>query len=508
MKIRKRLLSSVVASMVALSATASLAEGPKSGGNLVYLTGTDAQTLDAHFAADSISGRALVLIHEPLVFPDEEGVAQPYLAESWELGEDNVTWTMKLRQGVTFHDGTPFNAEAVKYNFDRIMDEKTGSPRRARSLVIKEIKVIDDYTITFETHEPYAPFINYLTGYNLAMMSPAALAEHGDQYSRHPAGTGAFKLKSWTSGELMTLERNPDYWGGEVYLDTVEIKIVPEDSSRVISLMAGEADVVANVPPILLKRLQNDENVKEVRADGFRTMYLGLNNTLPPFDNRLVREAMQYAVDADALVKGVLGGVGRTGGTFFSPALPGTIDLPATTYDPEKAKALLAEAGYPDGFETTFYAPTGRYLMDRQISEAIQAQLAEVGIKAQIQSPDFAAFLATLREGEKAAMFFIGLGSPTGDPGLSLDGVLKCNAGSNFWKYCNAELDALMLTQRDAMDFDKREAILTEVFKKVREEVPSVVLYYEEQVFAARKNVHGVQVLGNEDIVLRSAWKD
>ena len=504
MNIRIKLAGAVLAGLMALQPVAALAEEPKSGGNLVFLSRIDVSTLDAHFAADSVSGKTLLHIHEPLIYPGEDGVARPLLAESWTLGDDQVTWTLNLREGVSFHDDTPFDANAVKFNFDRIMNEDTGSPRRAITAAIDEVQVIDSHTVAFVTKQPYAPFINTLTMYNLAMMSPTALQEHGENYARNPVGTGPFKLKSWTSGESITLERNPDYWGGEVYLDTVEIKVVPEDSSRVISLIAGEADLISNVPPILLNRLDGDDNVQLIREDGFRTMYLGMNNAIPPFDDKRVREAVAYAVDANALVQGVLGGVGRTGGSFFSPAIPGSTDLAAREHDPEKAKALLAEAGYPDGFETTFYASPDR----RQITEAIQAQLAEVGIKAQIQSPDFAAFLATLNEGDKAPMFVIGLGNPQGDPDLALSFLLSCKGRMNFWKICEENLDQAAIAQRGEMDGDKRKALLANALREVHDAIPAVVLYYEEQILGARSNVKGVKLLPNEYIVLTKVWKD
>ena len=187
--------------VLALGISGSLAAGPKTGGTLIYATGTDAGTLDPQFVTDVPTSRMVMHIHQTLVYPDLEGKTQPVLAESWSVSDDKLTWTFKLRRGVKFHDGAPFNAEAVKYTFDRIKDPAIGSPRKSAAKAIKEVKVIDEYTVAFVTAKPFAPFLAQLSAYNLSILSPQGAKKWGKKYSEHPSGTGPFKLESWSPGE-------------------------------------------------------------------------------------------------------------------------------------------------------------------------------------------------------------------------------------------------------------------------------------------------------------------
>ncbi|MDB4444240.1 ABC transporter substrate-binding protein, partial [bacterium] len=255
---KKKMIFVAVVVAVILVGTAFIcgASAPKKGGTLIYATGTDANSLDPQFVTDVPTSRVVMHIHQTLVYPDTELNPQPALAESWTISDDKLTWTFKLQKGVKFHDGTPFNAQAVKFTFDRMMDPATGSPRKSTTVALKEVKVIDDHTVAFTTKKPFAPILAQLGAYNLAILSPAAVKKWGKKYNEHPSGTGPFKLESWTPGEKMVLVRNDDFRGEKPYIDKLEIRIVPEDSSRVMLLLSGGVDVIASVPPIMLKRLE------------------------------------------------------------------------------------------------------------------------------------------------------------------------------------------------------------------------------------------------------------
>jgi len=505
---RTALLAALLALVLALPAGSQAAE-PKSGGTLIYATGTDANTLDPQFVTDVPTSRMVMAIHQTLVYPDLEGKMQPVLAESWTVSEDKLNWTFKLRKGVKFHDGTPFNAEAVKYTFERINDPDLGSPRKSTAKVIKEVKVIDEHTVTLVTSEPFAPFLAQLSAYNLAIISPAAAKEHGKKYGEHPAGTGPFKLDSWTPGEKMVFARNDDYWGPKTYLDKLEVRIVPEDSARVMALLSGDVDAIASVPPIMIEKLAKSKEVEVYQGTGFRTIYIGMNNKVPPFDNLKVRQALTHAIDPQAIVNGVLGGVGTLGGGFESPVIPGAHkNLKPYKYDPALAKKMLAEAGYPDGFKTELYTPTGRYLMDRQVTEAVQAQLKEVGVEAKIQTPDWGTLRSLLDKYDQIPMFLMGKGSPTGDLDLTLTLTTYCKGRMNHFSYCNPEVDKLIDLQRGVVDVAERYKVLDQIQEVFYQEAPAVVLYYEDQVFGHRANVHGLWINPNEFIGFDQAWKD
>lgn len=503
------LIAMVLILILAAGSNPLLAAGPQKGGTLVYATGTDALTLDPQFVTDVPTSRMVMQLHETLVYPDMEGNTQPVLAESWSVSEDKLTWTFKLRHGVTFHDGTPFNAEAVKYTFDRIKDPEIGSPRKSTANMIKEVNVIDDYTVAFVTANPFAPFLAQLSAYNLAIISPTAAKKWGKKYSEHPAGTGPFKLDSWTPGEKLVFARNENYWGEKTLVDKLETRIVPEDSARVMLLLSGEVDVIASVPPIMLDKLKKTKDVQILQKTGFRTIYIGLNNKVKPFNDLKVRQAVAHAINPEPIVQGILGGVGTIGGGFESPVIPGADkNLAPYKYDPALAKKLLAEAGYPNGFETTFYTPTGRYLMDRQVAEAVQAQLKEVGIVAKLQTPDWGAYTAILNKLTEAPMFLLGKGSPTGDLDLTATLTMQCGGKMNEYNFCDPQVDKLIQLQRSTLDVKERYKILAQIQERFYKAVPAVVLFYEDQIYGARSNVHDVLVYPNEFIGFAKAWKD
>ena len=479
--------------------------GTAAADTLTYATGTDAQTLDPQFVTDVPTSRIVMQIHETLVYPNAEGQIEGVLAESWEVSPDGRTWTFKLRPDVTFHDGSPLTAGAVKATFDRIMAEETGSPRKSAAGSVEQVSVIDDHTVEFVTKSTFAPFLAQLSAYNLAIMSPNAVERIGDDYSREPAGTGPYKLADWIPGETLTLARNEDYWGSKPGISELKVQIVPEDSARVLMLMSGDADVVANVPPAMVEQLKSVPNVEIVQKTGFRTIYLAMNLAMQPFDNPKVRQATALAIDTQALVAGVMQGLATRGGGLESPVIPGATFFDPYPYDPEAAKALLAEAGYPDGFETELYVPTGRYINDKQLGEAIQAQLAEIGIKASIKSPEWGTYQALLREKTTVPLYLIGKGSPTGDLDLTLTLVAGSEGRMNFNNYSDAAVDDAIAKQREIMDVDERTEVLRTILAGIYDDFPYVVLFYEDQLFGQRDVVEGVEILANEFVDFSNA---
>jgi len=388
---------------------------PKSGGTLTYAAGSATQTLDPQFITDVTTFRAVGTMYEALTRQDENGTVGPGLALSWTISPDKRTWTFKLRPGVTFHDGSPFNAQAVKFTYDRILNPATGSPRRSTLEMVESTAVVDDLTFRLTTKEPFAPLLAQLSAYNVYILSPSHVTKEGANFSKTASGTGPFKLQSWQPGEKLVVARNDKYWGEKAKLDSVVFSVVPEDSARTLLLLSGQADAISELPYVMVKKLGSLDAVRVVRKPGYRTIYIGMNIAVPPFNDLRVRQAIGYAINKPALVQGVLSGIGTLGGSLESSVIDGTAkELQPYPYDPAKARKLLAEAGLPNGFTTEFMVPTGRYNMDRQVGEAIQGQLAAVGIKVNIQSPEFGAYLAALNKG-KVPMFLSGKGSPTGD---------------------------------------------------------------------------------------------
>jgi peptide/nickel transport system substrate-binding protein len=474
---------------------------------LVYAAGTDVQTLDPHFINELPSSRVVMHIHETLVKQDDNGEIRPLLATSWSTSDDKLTWTFKLRTGVRFQDGTAFDAEAVKYSIDRLRDPAIASPRGSVVAAVQQVNVVDDSTVAIVTKEPFAPLLAQLSAYNLGIVSPTQAKKLGKGYRDAPMGTGPYMLKAWQPGEKITLTRFDQYWGEKPKLANIEVRVVPEDSARVLMLLSSEADVISSVPTVLMKRLESSPAVKILKKTGFRTIYVGLNNGIAPFTDVRVRRAVAHAIDVKSLLAGVLNGNGTLGGGFESPVIGGARkDLQPYPYDPEKARQLLKEAGHPNGFETSFYVPSGRYLMDRQLGEAIQAQLAQVGIKAKIESPEWGAFVAVTDQ-KKAPIFILGKGSPTGDLDFTLSLSTQSKGRMNAFALSNPEIDKLLAEQRVTVDKEKRYELLSRIQQLIYDDVPLVVLFYEDQIFATRANVKDVLVYPNEFIDFSKASK-
>jgi peptide/nickel transport system substrate-binding protein len=508
MSSRRDFHKAAVAAGAAALAGPVFAQGrPRNGGTLTYAAGSATQTLDPQFITDVTTYRGVGTMYEALTKQDENGKVGPGLAVSWTVSPDQRTWTFKLRPGVTFHDGTPFNAHAVKFTYDRLLNPATGSPRRSTLEMVESTAVVDDLTFRLTTKEPFAPLLAQLSAYNVYILSPAQVQKEGANFSKTASGTGPFKLQSWQPGEKLVVVRNDKYWGEKPRLDSVVFKVVPEDSARTLLLLSGQADVISELPYVMVKKLGSLDAVRVLRKPGYRTIYIGMNLAVPPFNDLRVRQAIGYAIDKQALVQGVLSGIGTLGGSLESSVIEGTAkELPPYPYDPAKAKKLLAEAGYANGFSTEFLVPTGRYNMDRQVGEAIQGQLAAVGIKLNIVSPEFGAYLAALNKG-KVPMFLSGKGSPTGDMDFT-QALMNASKGKmNYFHYDNPEVDRLIQQQRTTVDAKERHRLLTQLQTKIYQEEPHITLYYEDQVCATRSNVHDVKVYVNEFIDFSKAWK-
>ena len=498
----------ILAAMLAAPTLAGAQPAPKRGGKLVYAAGTDVQTLDPQLIADIPTSRIVMHIYETLVAQDPDGRIGPMLALLWTTSADGLGWTFQLRPGVLFHDGSAFDAAAVKASFDRLRDPTTGAPRRSVLDPIASIDVVDAGTVRLVTRAPFAPLLATLSSYNLAILSPARIMAQGPKLREAPSGTGPYRLEKWEPGERITLARNDAYWGEKGLLNSIEARVVPEDSARTLLLLSGQADVITGIPTAMLPRLQSSASVKLLRKTGYRTIYVGLNMALKPFDNLRVRQAVAHAIDVKALLSGVLRGVGSLGGGLESPAINGAARLPPTPFDPALARQLLAEAGYPEGFSTSFYVPTGRYTADRQLGEAIQAQLAAVGIKVALQTPEFGALTAALDARNKVPMFLLGKGSPTGDLDFTAGLTVSSKGSINYSNLSDPAIDALIAEQRGTLDPERRRVLLLDIQQRVYAAMPVVVLFYEDQVFATRAGVHDVALWANEFVSFKRAWKD
>ncbi|MCL0078239.1 glutathione ABC transporter substrate-binding protein [Dehalococcoidia bacterium] len=475
---------------------------PRYGGRLVVAMGSEPPTMDNTHMTCAPAATVSRLIAPPLIDQDKDGSPLPYLAESWEFSPDALTLTLYLRRNVKFHDGTPFNAEAAKFNLDRFL--RPGVPFRFLIDRIIEVEVVDEYTVNLHLSEPFAPILLHLSHEFVAIHSPTAVKAPGpDGVIENPVGTGPFKLAEWIHGERLVLVANENYWGGRPYLDEIVFEIVPEIGARVAMLEAGDAHMAWIVPPHDAPRLEADPAITVLRKPGPRMIYLGLNNQLPPFDDVRVRHAINYAIDREAIVDRILLGVGEVADAPIAPGIFGHHPVGPWPYNPERARELLAEAGFPDGFDTVLLHPTGRYMMDVAVAEAIHAMLADVGIRARLVTKEWAAFLAFLtRPVEEAVvdpaveMFFIGWGTITGDADYGLYMTLHPDmwvpVGRNRVFYYNRQVGRLLEEARAELNPDKRAELYAQAIELIWADAPWGFLYVEGMISATRANVHGV----------------
>ncbi len=487
---------------------------------LIVAMGVEPPTMDTIRMTCAPAATVIRLIAPPLVDQDIDGTILPGLAESWEFSPDALTLTLYLRQGVKFHDGTPFNAEAVKFNIERFL--RPGVAFRFMIAKIIEVEVVDEYTVNLHLDRPFAPLLAHLAHAFIGMFSPTAVKALGPGgVVEEPVGTGPFRFADWIRGERLILVANEDYWGERPRLDEITFKVVPEIGARVMMLEAGDAHVAWGVSPHDAPRLEADPAITLLHAPaGPRTMYIGINNQLPPFDDVRVRHAINYAIDREAIVDYILLGVGEVSVAPIAPGTFGHHPVGPWPYDPERARELLAEAGFPNGFDTVLLHPTGRYMMDVAVAEAIQTMLVEVGIRAELVTKEWAAFLAFLtRPVEKATgqdpveLFFIGWGAITGDADYGLFMTLHPDmwvpVGRNRVFYYNREVGRLLDAARTELDTDRRKELYAQAIELIWSDAPWGFLYVEGMISAARANVHGVYLHPIGEIPrFEKAWID
>ena len=360
--------------------------------DIVYASNATLKSLDPHDTSDTYSGAIEGAICQGLMDFDKNMKIIPQLAESYAFNENATEFTFKLRKGIKFHDGAPFNAQAVKANIDRMM---TGKYKRSSLMKpVKELKVLDDYTVQFILKEPFGAFVNAVAHPGARIISPKAIAAYGDEVNKHPVGTGPYMFVEWVSGSHVKIKKNPDYWKGETKVDTITFRPVPENGARVAMLRAGQAHYIYPMPAELLKVVQKDPKIDVIKQPSIIVRFLVMNTKYKPLANPKVRQAINYALDKDAIIKIAWAGAGIHMDSVIPPDLQFYSAQKPWPYDVAKAKALMKEAGYEDGFEVLYMSPNVSQRI--RVMEMTQQQLKEIGITGKIVTMDMASFYNTL----------------------------------------------------------------------------------------------------------------
>ena len=476
---------------------------------LVVLTGSDASTFDPHMCTDAATEIFNRNMYNTLVRFNDKMQIIPDLAEKWSVSNDGKSWTFTLRSDVKFHDGTDFNAEAVKISFDRVLDPKTGSPRRSVLSSIVEVIPVDTTTVIIKTDKPIGSMLQQLAHPVASIISPSALQKYGKDISKHPTGTGAFKFKEWKIGEEIVMERNMDYFDGAPMVQTVYFRVVPEDATRSLLLQSKQADVAMRLPVTEINRFRDSNSIKIMDGDTVMMMYIALNNSQNILKDVRVRQAMNYAVDKNVIVNDILDGMGTVADAPISTLTWGHAHIMTYEKNIEKAKSLLAEAGYPNGIDLEMWCAVGRYLMDVQVAENLQAQWAEAGIRVKIRQWEFQALDAELKKGE-FEMVLKGWSPSTGDADLGLYPVFHSTQfppNSNRAFYSNAEVDKLLDQARTEVDQTKRADLYKKAQTIIMKEAAWTFLYQCKQALAYRSNISGIEMLPTECILLAKVTK-
>jgi len=486
-------------------AAAAVVEAPaaKRGGTLVYGQISDANTLEPYMATGLTALYPMSQMFERLVLIDHDGSLKPWLAESWEGSEDAQTWTFHLRKDVKFHDGTPFNAEVVKFSYDRLMDPEHSRVAAQFQEGIKEVEVVDDYTVKFHLNFPNASFIYQLLGdFRSVMISPAAVEKYGEDLSLNPVGTGPFKFVEWRRDEQIVMERNEDYWDDPPLLDRIIWKVVPDEQTMLIELEKGTIHMTFNFPTQHLEDLRANPDI-DVRQGLFHAIYgAWFNVNMPPFDDVRLRKALTLAVDVDTIVETIGADimVKACGPVPTNNALVDPCEMEWLGYDPEEAKRILAELGWepgPGGILQKDGEPLEIYLMwtevvtakDKELGEALQSYLSQIGADVRFEVLEWSTFSAARRDA-KFDMCWQQTGPRPPDPGLTaLDLALKCGAVLNLSTYCNKDYDAIVNKAMSTTDPAERLKYYKQAQEFIRDEYVGIYMGNPYQYMAIRKEV-------------------
>ena len=499
----------------------------KVGGTWTISIVEEPETLDLQKSAMALTAAIWRYLGDPLIAKDLEGNYVPGLATSWEASEDGLTWTFTLREGVTFHDGTPLDAAAVVQTFERALDPETNSPI-AGSLLgpVESIEVTGDMSFALTLNEPFAPFLENLTDSGrLSALSPAAIEAAGDDIGRQPVSTGPWMFKEWVTADHITLVRNPDYnWGSEfvhqgpVYIEELVFRVIPEPATAMAAFEAGELSQLS-LPASDVQRILDSRQYEMFyylrKGVG---LFMEFNVTAAPFDDITVRKALNYAVDKQTIVDVALEGLGEATYGPLAASLRGYwdgIDDYAPHYDPAKAAELLDEAGWvlnegtgvreKDGEPLSFVLYNAPIATWESAAQLIQAQLKEVGVKMDIQVFEFGTLLEKLKAGEQQAHL---MGYTYATPDIVYLWFHSSNIGSGLTlsHYSNPELDQLIVDSRTVTDWPKRAEIYKDIQKMIVDEALWVPIFTQYYYIAIQSNAADANVHPDGYMILNDAY--
>lgn len=445
--------------------------------------------LDPAFSSAFVDRQVMASVYDKLVDIDQEGEIVPMLAEDYEVSEDGLTYTFELQDGVVFHDGTEFNAEAVKTNLERYQTDE--STRSTEVQAIESVEVVDPLTVEVTLSEPFAPFLSVLADRAGIMASPQAIEENDGRISQNPVGTGPYSFVERLRGQSITVERNEEYWGEEPQVQNIEYRGINDPNVQFQNLRSGELDVIDQIPFVEMQSLEEDGEYTVSNEPGLGYQGIFLNNQQEPFDNEQLRQAVYTLVNREAIVDAVLRGEGGVAGN--SPFGPASLAYGETDEfergTAEEARALLEEAGEPDGF--TFTLKIDPSPDSQQLGQVVQNSLEPAGINVELERVEFGTLLEQGTSGDFQALFLGWSGRV--DPDQNIYDFMVTDGDDNDSGYSNEEVDRLLNEARRISDEGERKELYDQAMEIIHEEAPYVYLYHQNNDFALQSNVEGFE---------------
>jgi len=501
----------IVALLIVTMGGCSKGGGSAAANQIVIGISSEPTSLDEEQISDYNSDRVASEIYDTLVrFQDEGLQVEPGLATSWDISADGLTYTFHLRDGVKFQDGTDFNADAVVWNYNRMMNPSapgydTGTYAYAETLFgeVADCKAPDAKTVVFTLKEPFAPFLATMAMTQFSINSPTAVMKYGKDYTRNPVGTGPYKFVSWTAGTEVKLEANPDYWRGAPKVKTLIYRFITDNNVRQNEFENGSINVLVDIIPDNLAALKSNTKYTVYEGESLHTWYLSLNCYTKPFNDARVRQAFMYAIDRQAIVDNILQGTGTLANNFLPPVTPFyTEDVTKYSQNIDKAKQLLAEAGQSN-LTLDFYVPESGSGMQQAdaMATAIQSDLAKAGVTLNIQKLEWGAYLDKMFQPPETQDMLIGeisWISDNGDPDnflrvlLGGDQFPPAGFNSSYWK--NDEFDAAITQGKTSSDEATRKAAYVKAQQIMMDQVPVIPVDHEKQIVVYDKNIQNIKI--------------
>ncbi|MHB1653421.1 MAG: ABC transporter substrate-binding protein [Desulfitobacteriaceae bacterium] len=522
----KKIVSPILGALLAVSlmltgcgsqtTTTQSATSKQAEKTLIEGRGGDSVSLDPINVTDGQSMRVTGNIFDTLVaYKPTNMEAIPALATEWKVSPDGKVWTFTLRDGVKFHDGTDFNADAVVFNFQRWMDKSNpyhtggnfdyfqimfGGFKGDKGCVISDVKALDKNHVQFSLTVPQAPFLANIEMVTFGIASPDAVKKYGDKFGQHPVGTGPFVFQEWKPNDMISLTKNKDFWQkGFPKLDKLIFRVIPDNTARLTALQSGEIDLLDGLNPSDAATITSNSKLQLFKRPPNNVGYLSFNNLKPPFDKVKVRQALSMAINKQGLVDAFYNGMAMPAKNALPPSIWGYNDkVQDYQYNLDAAKKLLAEAGYPNGFETELWvSPVSQNYMPQpqKVAESIQADFAKIGVKAKIVSMEWATYLKKTSNGEHP-MALLGWTGDNGDPDNFLYVLLdKDNANppaaSNISLYKNDRVHELLIKAQTTPDQQVRSDLYKQAEQIIHDDAPMVPLVHSTPLLAGANYVKG-----------------